>query len=553
MKSPIPKLFLLGAIALSVSGAAVPADAMNITFVGDSITQGGSFLAGNVASYRYSLFKHFVDNDITYAPMGTTVGAAKNVDVSALTPDYRGVKFSNVSEAAASGRSYQYGGHEAGSGYRADPDTVYPVENRGPVTIKLGQENPYTGTENTFYDGTALKTYTGATYQSLYGNEKVETLCVMIGINDLYDGNSNSDILKHVEEIVKAYQTHNPNVRVHLFELLPTAANNGTGTNNKNNYFSYNEQLRNTGNSWSTSTSTVSVDNISTGFYAENGAMVDTNAGAHPNAQGELIIAGNIARALGIGQRTAGLTRRAGTDLTSQLSFSANTAGGITAKIADTSTEFSTNSSAFSVNSEGNIVVNSALSGGNDIRYTWNSTGTAREFTVSFSVKMSDTNAANNGFGVILGNGAEAGILYVTECGILWNTTLLYGSNNISDTAHNTFDATKDFSEITVAYLDGNSGVDAGFYVWLGDQLIGESLNSIAGVNAHKDKILFGDIGSSWLTQCELSAIAFDASKAWAPSAALTTAEFSLPEPSAFSLLFGAGVVAICALRRKRR
>lgn len=237
MKSPIPKLFLLGAIALSVSGAAVPADAMNITFVGDSITQGGSFLAGNVASYRYSLFKHFVDNNIDYNPMGTTVGAAKNVDVSALTPDYRGVTFSNVSEAAASGRSYQYSGHEAGSGYREDPDVVYPIENRGPVTIKLGLENPYTGTANTFYDGTALKTYTGATYQSLYGNEKVETLCVMIGINDLYDGNSNSDILKHVEEIVKAYQTHNPNVRVHLFELLPTAANNGTGTNHKNNYF----------------------------------------------------------------------------------------------------------------------------------------------------------------------------------------------------------------------------------------------------------------------------------------------------------------------------
>lgn len=546
MKSPIPKLFRLGTIALSVFGITAPAHAMNITFVGDSITQGGNFLAGNVASYRYSLFKNFVDNDIAYNPMGTTAGAAKNIDVSALTPDYRGVKFSNVSEAAASGRSYQYSGHEAGSGYRTDPNTVYPVENRGPVTIKLGLEDPYTGTTNTFYDGSTLKTYTGATYQSLYGNEKVETLCVMIGINDLYDKVGNADILKHVEEIVKAYQTHNPNVRVHLLELLPTAANNGTGTNNSNNYFSYNEQLRSVGNSWSTNTSTVTVDNISTGFYAENGAMVDTNAGAHPNAQGELIIAGNIARVLGIGQRTAGLTRRANTDLASSLTFSANTAGGITAKTTGTGTTvFSTNSSAFSVNAEGNIVVNSALSGGNDIRYTWNTTGTAREFTVSFSVKMSDTNAANNGFGVILGNGAEAGILYVTECGILWNTTLLYGSNNISDTAHNTFDATKDFSEITVAYLDGSDGVDAGFYVWLGDQLIGESLKSIANVLAHKDKILFGDIGNSWLTQCEVSAISFDENKAWAP--------FSVPEPSAFSLLFGVGFIAICALRRKRR
>ncbi|MBQ8723714.1 MAG: hypothetical protein IJY80_05445 [Opitutales bacterium] len=69
MKSPTPKLLLFGAIALSVFGAAVPADAMNITFVGDSITQGGTFNAGSVASYRYSLFKNFVDNNIEYNPM----------------------------------------------------------------------------------------------------------------------------------------------------------------------------------------------------------------------------------------------------------------------------------------------------------------------------------------------------------------------------------------------------------------------------------------------------------------------------------------------------
>ena len=99
---PPPNLFLFGAIALSVFGTTAPANAMNITFVGDSITQGGTFNAGSVASYRYSLFKNFVDNNVEYNPMGTTVGASKNVDVSALTPDYRGVAFSNVSEAAAS-------------------------------------------------------------------------------------------------------------------------------------------------------------------------------------------------------------------------------------------------------------------------------------------------------------------------------------------------------------------------------------------------------------------------------------------------------------------
>ena len=544
MKKHTPTIFCLGALALSVFGVSVPANAMNITFVGDSITQGGSFLSGSVASYRYSLFKNFVDNNVDYNPMGTTNSAAKNVDVSLLTPVYRGVAFSNVSEAAASGRSYQYSGHDGKGGVKADPNTVFPVENRGPVTVKLGLENPYTGTTNTFYDGENLKTYSGATYQSLYGDSKVETLCIMIGINDLYDGKSNESISANVEAIVKAYQTHNPNVRVHVFELLPTGANNGTGTNGKNNYSPYNEHLREVGKTWSTATSTVTVDYVGTGFYAENGAMVDTIGGAHPNKQGELILAGNIARVLGIGQRTAGLTRRGSAALGSQFSFSKNASGAVS--VASGDKVFTTSSpDTFSLSTDGNLAINSALSGGKDFRWTWNTTGTAKEFTLSFSVRMADLDAQNNGFGIILGNGAEAGLLYITECGILWDKTLLYGSNNISDTAHNTFVATRDFSEITVVYLNETNEVDAGFYVWLGDQLIGEALNSITGVTSHKDKILFGDIGGSWLTQCELSALAFEDGKAWAPT--------SIPEPSAFGLFAGIASVALITLRRRRR
>lgn len=546
MTTPKKTMFCRAAV-LALSCIPVASFAMNITFVGDSITQGGLFNAGNVASYRYSLFKNFVDNNIAYNPMGMTQGAAKNVDVSSLTPVYRGFTFENVSEAAASGRSYQYAGHEQSAGYRGDPGVVFPIENCGPVSVKLGLENPFTGTTNTFYDGDALKTYAGDTYQSLYGDRKVETLCVMIGINDLYDGNSNESISTHVHNIVKAYQAHNPNIRVHLFELLPTAKDNGTGTNRKNNYFSYNEHLRAVGGTWSTATSVVTVDNIATGFYAESGAMVDTAAGAHPNAQGELIVAGNIARVLGIGQRNAGLERRGNTELSSRVHFSAGASGGVQVKANVDAQEkaFSQSGSGFSVNEAGNLQIKTALSGSNDLSLTWNDTGTAREFTAMFSLKMTKTGNAQNGFGIILGNGVEAGVLYVREYGIFWNQTLLYGSDTIGDTTHNTFDATTDFNDFTVSWIDESSEVLSGFYVWLGDQLIGESLQSFSEVSSHKNKILFGDIGSSWLTDAELSALSFDAGTAWAPMA--------IPEPATFGFFAGIGLLAFAASRRRRK
>lgn len=523
--------------------------ALNITFVGDSITQGGNFLSGNVASYRYQLFKNFVDNDVEYNPLGTTSGAAKNIDVSSITPSYRGVTFSNISEAAASGRSYQYGGHAQSASYKADPGTVYPEKNRGPVTLKLGQNDLFTGTQNTFYNGATLTTYAGDTYQSLYGEEKTETLCVMIGINDLYDGRSNELILADVKNIVEAYQTYNPNVRVHLFELLPTAKNNGTGTSGKNNYFSYNEALRAVGGTWSTATSVVTVDNVSTGFYAESGAMVDTASGAHPNKQGELIVAGNIARVLGIGQRTAGLTRQRASDLISNTSFVSQDSGvSIKTVLGGREVGFSQYGTGFSVNENGNLVINTGLSGGNDFRLSWDNSGTEHEFTVSFSLKMNATGTSDNGFGIILGNGTGAGLLYVREYGIFWNNILLYGSDTLGDVTHNTFDATAGFNEFTIAYLNRNSGVDSGFYVWLGDQLIGESLDLISSVSVHKDKILFGDIGSSWKTNCELAALTFDAGSAWAPSTTATA-----PEPSAFALLSGLSTVALAVSRRRKK
>lgn len=526
---------LLAAAALcafaALPAAAAPAKGPgNIVFVGDSITNGGSYLAGPVPSYRYQVFKAFVDNDVRYSPMGMTRGAAKNVDVSKLTPDYRGKKFDNVSEAAASGRAYQYSGHSAekmvsGNNYKADPGTAFPPANRGPVTLKLGQPNPFVPkkeAKDSFYDGTTLKKYTGDTYKSLYGNKKVDTLCVMIGINDLYDAwEPNEKIAEHVRGIVSAYQKHNPAVRVHVFELLPTAGHNGTGTHGKNNYAPYNKYLRGVAKSWSKGKSVVTCDAVAQGFYAEDGSMCDTNRGAHPNAQGELIVAGNIARVLGIGQRTAGLKRRSAENLDSQTAFAA-AGNAVEAQAGDRKfTPPAAGTKGWKVDSKKRLAIDTESAGSSDIRLFRTGAKSAKgtPFTVSVKVKMGETSRADNFLGVFCGNGSDqVGQLFIGEAGIYWNDTktLLYGSKSADSDAKR---FTKKAERIRVAWKpEGETA--GGFYVWLGDQLIGEALSGStapAVVSAYKNAILIGDCGNAFSVNAVVEEISFDEKTAWAP------------------------------------
>lgn len=463
-------------LALAALFAAVPAVAApgNIVFLGDSITQGGRYLAGPVPSYRYQLFKNFVDNGADFSPMGTTRGAAGGVDVSALTPPYRGKSFENVSESAASARSYQFSGHAGEKRFRPDPGTAFPPENRGPVTLKLGLPNPFVedaaARENSFYDGAVLKKYAGDTYASLYGNEKADTLCVLVGINDLFDAReTDAEIVAHVRGVVEAFQAHNPAVRVHVFETLPTGAFNGTGTHGKNNRASFNRLLRETAKSWSRGRSRVSCEDVSAGFCAEDGSMVDTARGAHPNAQGELVVAGNIARALGVGQRTAGLPRRAAEALPKKFSR-----------------------------------VPSA--------------GRAGPRTLAVRVKTSGTGSADAFLRIVCGNGGNAvGELLVGEKGVYWEDeeNLLYGVK--PDMAGKNLFAGKGGEWIRVVWKpDGETR--GGFYVWLGSQLVGEAL---AGESAAQPEAPFlvspsGKSGAPAGGATVLD-VRFDDAKAWAP------------------------------------
>lgn len=548
MFSPI-RTILGGAFALCAATlVAAPKDGGGIVFIGDSITQGGSYLAGTVPSYRYQLFKNFVDNEIAYRPMGMTDGARNGVNVTAFTPDYRGKAFVNVSEAAASGRAYQYAGHPASSGgiwgkdkFKGDPGSVANAKNRGPVTLKLGLKNPHTKSKETFFDGDKLVNYTGDTYRSRYGSKQPETLCVMIGINDIYDSGDRETVkatAEWVKDIVEAYQKANPKIEIHIFKLLPTGKNNGTGAKSGYRYKVYNDYLEslNIPKKWSKGKSKVFLDDISTGFYAKDGAMCDTPGGAHPNNQGELIVAGNIARALGIGQRNCGFAdaRKPADKLETQIAFDgkvcAKRSGGNARDFKSVGGKMSAKMKAGKLAiSEKSEKANAAW----ELKWFPSPASRAvRECTVSFDVKMlaadggkSPTDLTkNNRFSVFVGNGKDqVGILGIGENGIFWNgNKLLYGSNmdlfgkeTLADLVSENAPAsdpmagyfTKKAHSFRIIYKQ-----DEGYFVWLNDQLIGEKLagsTDAAVVKAHKDKLLFGDVSSSNACCAEISDAAF--------------------------------------------
>lgn len=543
------KMFFAGLSALfAASLGAAPKDGGGIVFIGDSITQGGNYLAGTVPSYRYQLFKNFVDNGIAYSPMGMTDGARHGVNVEHLTPEYRGKKFVNVSEAAASGRAYQYSGHPATSGdvwgknrFKADPGSVAAVANRGPVTLKLGLQNPHTKDKKTYFDDSKSVTYAGETYRSRYGSKLPETLCILIGINDVYDSGS-PDTVKAtagwVKEIVEAYQKANPEIEVHVFKLLPAGKNNGTGARNGYRYKMYNDYLEalNIEKTWSTRTSKVFLDDISTGFYAKDGAMCDTAGGAHPNAQGELIVAGNIARALGIGQRNCGFeeARIPAKKLETRVVFT--DAGASAQTRSGNSREFKSCGKGSGIKSQNGTLVfdEKKERGDKTLELKWLPSAASRElreFVAVFKVKMlaaggndSAEQTVKNRFSIFFGNGKDqVGMLGIGENGIYWNgNKLLYGSNMDlyeRETLEDLVSGKTASADPMAGYFTKKNHVfrviykqDKGYFVWLNGQLIGENLagsKDAAVVNAHKDKLLFGDVSGETSCRAEISGAAF--------------------------------------------
>ncbi|MBQ8445166.1 MAG: hypothetical protein IJX22_02125 [Opitutales bacterium] len=506
MKLPrISSLFFASALSLASVPVFAEIDFGNIAFVGDSITQGGG--TADELSYRYSLWKCFVDNNVDYNPVGsTTIFRYTGSDLT-NAKDYLGVSFNNRNEGHYGWRTHwvvngKTSGHQANTGSGSLSDWLKNAE--------------------------------------YYPKGYADTMTLMLAVNDIADGSSLESIAGYAKQIVQTYQNANGNVKSHVFSILTTNQGAERATKIKN----YNALIKSEieAGTWGEN---VVYSDVSRGFDASIHTKSDN---VHPNAQGALIVAGNIARALGVGQRTVGQERRAANRLAVQTSFAANDSSGVSVSVntqgAQSATMgYSNTTGRWSVDDAGNILIKSDGNTASDLRYQYSTEAGTHEFTLEVGFRMNDTDSAQtNRLGIWCGNGETVGLIYVEENALFWDSTVLYRNTDLSDLF------VDDFSSLRLAWIneDSANGIASGYYVWLDGMLIGEALSgsTLADIAGYKNSIVIGNTASSYDTFAEISDISFDAGTAWSPN--------MIPEPSAFGLLAGLGALALVASRRRR-
>lgn len=300
MKLSVFSPFLVAASAAYVLTAsplvAEASDFGKIAFVGDSITQGAGKNTGygtdRSVSWRYPLWKIFMSNGVAWNPVGTTMifvdGSSAN---ASQTPNFRGNVYDNRNEGHYGWRTYDFLNGPQGR-----------VANAG-----SGKLEEWLNDTSAYPAGTP------------------DTVTLLLGVNDLSFHKTAAETAANAKTMIQLYQAKNPNVNVHVFSVLPS--NQGSTWGGKpcaEAIKDYNAELKRQidGGEWSTGTSKVLYHDISSGFDA---SAYTANDNLHPNAAGALIVAKNIASALGLKPIIDyGKTRKAADALATQTSFTKN-------------------------------------------------------------------------------------------------------------------------------------------------------------------------------------------------------------------------------------
>lgn len=422
-----------------------------IMFLGDSITHGVQDM-----SYRWGLFKIFVDNGIENEIAGPLSGYHSqplngdyNGDFS--TSQYGGETFVNAHYAQSSGRTHN-------------------------MLTASGSVNALGNSTGVNYGGVS-STKTGKDYNA-------DTYVMMMGTNDiLSDGAyNNTNMPKVTERLLGAGSVQNgvwvnadqeaaligalgtdpatttytgkwgtmgqiiDNMKMDASDTMyivsiPTWGEGRTGLNGAAPYVAeYNVKLEKWVDAYNAShTGTVKYVDVNKGLVnvTRNGqflapdAFFRTAGGdyIHPNEQGALIIAGNLAQGMGIGGRTAGLTRSA-------------------VGHADHNWQSAT------------ATIN--LSAGQSVQAISDAFTIDGGYTIDFGATFGDGSAngwlANtNALSVFIGDGTNSGTLKISEGYISWGDKLLYCQDNHLTTNDN----------LRVAYTQGNASqnIGSGYYV----------------------------------------------------------------------------------------
>ncbi len=445
----------------------------NVMFVGDSITHGVA-----AASYRWPLFKIWVDNGITLQEVG--VHARNHSGGVQPNSTYGNATFLNVHSAISSERAYEIAGRINKSG-RLENSNIFDW---------LGLDKSYNG-KRTIDPVTQMP----AQFFMMIGTNDTLSDSGMAGIHSRI-GETEKNLLGRkgdMDTIISAMREGNPKANIAV-TTIPTWAPGRRHNNSAEDYSTierYNGKLK----AWGRANK-VAVVEVNKGMVDIPGTKELPFVGLtsmfgrdklHPSAQGDLIIAGNVAQQLGYAGRTAGLKRKAGEQFPTQkadyvlkpgMSYSsmATQDGGQGATVE------------FRLAKKGGF--------GNGEKGGWDNDN-------PMEVRLATTSAS--------------GTLCLSEGYLSWNGTVLYSA-----------DMSKLHEPVRISWVAGNEGanIPAGFYVWLGDMLIGEALPGDAQGGAQKPMaVLFNPKGGEAV---RLDSICIDAENSWAPA----SRRFSAGNPS---------------------
>lgn len=471
----------------------------NIMYVGDSITHGV-----NSGSYRWAMHKIFVDNGISYTPQGYNTGCHSGP--VGTRSSYGGSLFVNEHSAQSSARAYEIAGTKAGG--RFNGTNIKNWLGQSSVTTNGAAYTGKTWTDvNTFFlmigTNDTLSDY--AAHGIGYGKNLETATTTLLGTKagEAWDGKGLMDII--VDSMIQSGADRGAEANI-VVATLPCWMD-GRGNNNNAADFAaiaqYNQDLKDWGSKKGVTVVDVNRGMLDVARTDKPGVGVASMFGGdklHPSAQGDLIIAGNIAHAMGYAGRTAGQERKAAADF----------AGVRIGKGAFTEAmvqETFSRSSNVAVNAEENL----QLGGGEASSFSvaWEEGATLKNgFTVDFDLKVGD--GAQNGwntadsFQMTVGNGSVYGTISISEAYISWGGTILWSE-----------DMSVNADTLRVAYVTGNEaeGLSAGYYIWLDDMLIGEGLAAYAG-SGHNGV----SVSCSGTLSATLGSLAMDGSGSYAPT-----------------------------------
>ena len=385
-----------------------------VTFLGDSITHGV-----DDQSYRWQLFKTLTDNGIENEIVGPRKGYfSMNEDGIGETRDagtsYGGTVFANVHLAQASGRTRNIiSGKTVTTDYAPSQGGVNYGGHSTATTADAYDSNTWfcmMGTNDLLSDnGTSTDIYCQKMEEMLGGE-----VSYIEGSYNWRAGDNWGNMATIVNDV------HGGGDTFYMLSILPWGAhNNNQGAENRLAAQEFNRNLKLWTETYSAKTGKkiVYVD-VTRGmvdvtssqafrghdsFFNRPGVAGTTtvqglsNDGLHPGEQGSLIMAGNLAQAMGIGGRTAGLER-------------ASAAGWESAVVGE-------------------------LAAGTVVLHGENSFTMEGGYTVDFSAVFGNGAtdgwlAAENALSISIGDGTNSGTLNLSEGYIMWGDDILFCQDN---------------------------------------------------------------------------------------------------------------------------